>query len=65
MARAALIEIDGKRYPWRDILELRRQQLKDHRREPTPTLFPLHHDVRPPLTRHAEDRYRQPGLFDG
>jgi antirestriction protein ArdC len=27
MARAAFIEIDGKRYLWRDILELRKQQL--------------------------------------
>jgi hypothetical protein len=35
MARAAFIEIDGKRYLWRDILELRKQQLKDRRRDRT------------------------------
>ncbi len=63
MARAAFIEIDGKRYLWRDILELRKQQLKEPRREPPP-LFALKHDMRPALTRRADDRYREPGLFD-
>lgn len=60
----SVIEIDGKPHLWRDILEVRRRQLEQRRRAVQPTLFPVQHDVRPTLSRHAADRYREPGLFD-
>ena len=58
------IEIDGKRYVWRDILEKRREQLK-RSRPPQPVLFELKEDARPPAERTAAGRYLEPTLFDG
>lgn len=58
------IEIDGKRYAWRDLLALRRAQAK-REQEPQPTLFELKIDVRPPTERTADRRYAEPSLFDG
>jgi len=54
--------IDGKRYLWRDILILRRQQRQPA--TPQPTLFELKEDVRPPTERTAAGRYLEPTLFD-
>lgn len=62
MARPRLIEIDGKRYLWRDILALRRAQTAT--KEPMPTLFPVVVDARPKAARTAAERYRQPSLLD-
>jgi hypothetical protein len=62
MAAPRFIEIDGKRYLWRDLVALRRAQA----RKPAaaqPTLFALQEDRRPPASRKAADRYREPGLF--
>ena len=39
------IDIDGKRYLWRDLLKLRREQRKEAPRQPTP--FELKDDTRP------------------
>lgn len=58
------IEIDGKRYAWRDIIALHREQAK-RERQPQPTLFELREDARPPSARTAAGRYREPTLFDG
>ena len=57
------IEIDGRRYLWRDILMLRRQQ-RGQAQAPQPTLFELKDDVRPPSERTAAGRYAEPTLFD-
>lgn len=57
------IIIDGKRYAWRDILALRREQRQSPL--PQPTLFELKDDVRPPAQRSAAGRYAEPSLFDG
>jgi hypothetical protein len=54
--------IDGKRYLWRDILILRRQQRQPA--TPQPTLFELKEDARPPTERTAAGRYLEPTLFD-
>ena len=59
------VEIDGKRYPWRDILALRREQAQRERRVEQPTLFELKTDVRPAAARTADRRYAEPSLFDG
>ena len=64
MARVAFIEVDGKRYRWRDILELRKQQLKERRRAEQPALFELIEDSRAPSQRSAAGRYSEPMLFD-
>ena len=54
--------LDGKRYAWRDILELRRAQ----RREAAPAqlvLFELKYDARHSAERSAAGRYLEPSLF--
>ncbi|HVB80427.1 MAG TPA: hypothetical protein VNE82_10860 [Candidatus Binataceae bacterium] len=57
------IEIDGKRYAWRDILALRREQ-RQRGRVSQPTLFELKEDAQPPAQRSAAGRYAEPTLFD-
>jgi hypothetical protein len=57
------VEIDGKRYAWRDILQKRREQLQQSR-QPQPTLFEMREDARPPSARTAAGRYLEPTLFD-
>jgi hypothetical protein len=63
MARLQFIEIDGKRYLWREVLELRREQKKAHARAQQPALFELKEDCRPVAERSAAGRYREPSLF--
>lgn len=62
-AAMRFIEIDGKRYAWRDILQKRREQLQQSR-QPQPILFELKEDARPPSARSAASRYLEPTLFD-
>jgi hypothetical protein len=67
MTRVPFIVIDGKRYRWKDILELRRAQLAaaDAAQARQPALFSvLYDDRRPPAERTASGRYLQPGLFE-
>ena len=63
MTRLKYIDIDGKRYLWREVLELRREQKKAHARAQQPTLFELKDDRRPLADRTAAGRYREPSLF--
>lgn len=63
MASLRFIEIDGKRYLWRDILRMRREQKRAHARAIQPELFELHEDRRPPAERTAAGRYAEPLLF--
>jgi hypothetical protein len=58
------VVIEGKRYLWRDVLALRRQQLAGVREEIQPALFPLVEDARPKAARTAAGRYSEPLLFD-
>jgi hypothetical protein len=55
------IEIDGRRYAWRELVALRRIQATP--RIEQPTLFELREDCRPPGERNADERYREPSLF--
>jgi len=55
------IEIDGKRYAWRDLLKLRREQRKAAR-QAQPALFELKDDKRP--ASQAQSRFREPTLFE-
>lgn len=57
------IEIEGKRYSWRDILAMRREQ-KKATRQPQPTLFELKDDARPQSQTTVEGRYQEPTLFE-
>jgi hypothetical protein len=61
MALPRFIEIDGRRYLWRDLVALRRAQATPA--EQQPTLFTLHEDHRPAGERNAAERYREPSLF--
>jgi hypothetical protein len=63
MSAHRFIEIDGKRYLWRDLLELRREQRKAHALAQQPLLFPVKEDHRPISERTAAGRYREPSLF--
>jgi hypothetical protein len=56
------VEIDGKRYLWRDILKLRQEQ-RMQSREKQLTLFELKDDRRPATQTSASGRYEQPTLF--
>jgi hypothetical protein len=63
MAAPRFIVIDGKRHLWRDILNLRKEQVRAAAKARQPTLFPLIEDARPPSERTAVGRYREPTLF--
>ena len=63
MSAFRFIEIDGRRYLWRDILQMRREQPRARVRSEQPFLFPLRDDYRPPAERTAAGRYREPSLF--
>ena len=63
MTGPKFIEIDGRRYLWRDILELRQQQRRAAAKAQQPALFELHDDCRPATERTAADRYLEPSLF--
>ena len=58
----AFIVIDGKRYAWRDLLKLRREQRKAARQTQL-TLFELKDDRRPATQRTVDGRYTEPMLF--
>jgi hypothetical protein len=63
MSPPKFIELDGKRYLWREVLQLRREQLKAFARAEQPALFELRVDRRPEQQRTAAGRYREPSLF--
>jgi hypothetical protein len=58
------IEIDGKRYAWKDIVRLRREQIEAQRTVQQPTLFKLRDDCRPASQQTAAGRYKEPTLFE-
>jgi len=55
------IDIDGRRYLWRDLVALRQAQALP--RAEQPSLFELHEDHRPLGERNATERYCEPSLF--
>jgi hypothetical protein len=63
MRAPPFIDIDGKRYLWRDIVKLRQQQREAARRAEQPPLFELRDDSRPQAERTAAGRYLEPSLF--
>lgn len=63
MAGPRFIEIDGKRYLWRDVLRLRKEQ-RQAARAAQPALFPLLEDRRPSSQMTASGRFEGPTLFE-
>lgn len=63
MSAHRYIEIDGRRYLWRDLVQLRREQKKAHARAQQPAFFELKEDRRPISDRTATGRYQEPSLF--
>jgi len=66
MSRPATIIIEGRAYRWRDILELRRQQIAAWKaaRPDQPALFALVEDCRPEPDRTAAGRFLEPSLLE-
>jgi hypothetical protein len=58
------IEIDGKRYAWKDIVRLRREQTAGAHQKQEATLFDLRYDCRPASQQTAAGRYKEPTLFE-
>ena len=65
MSFPKFIDIDGKRFLWRDIVKLRREQCRAaaEAQPVQPQLFALHEDFRPANERNAANRYLEPSLF--
>ena len=63
MSKGKFIEIDGRRYLWRDILRLRKEQVRAAANAKQPALFELIDDSRPRAERTAAGRYNEPSLF--
>ncbi len=61
MPHARFIELDGRRYLWRDLVQLRRTQAQ--KAPPQPVLFALREDHKPAGERSAAERYREPSLL--
>ena len=55
------VDINGRRYQWRDLVALRQAQAVPKAQQPT--LFELREDHRPAGERNAAERYREPNLF--
>jgi hypothetical protein len=63
MPATKFIDIDGKRFVWRELLQRRREQLAAAVRVEQPALFELKEDCRPASERTAAGRYSEPSLF--
>ena len=64
MSRLRFVEIEGRRYPWREIVALYRDQAAKAMRPDQPTLLDdLKMDFKPAGERTAAEQYREPGLF--
>ena len=65
MTAPKFIDIDGKRYLWRDIVKLRQEQCRAAAEAAPvqPPLFALREDFRPITERTAAIRYLEPSLF--
>ena len=62
MPAPRFIDIDGKRFIWRELLQRRREQVAAAKVE-QPVLFEMKEDGRPMPERTATGRYAEPGLF--
>jgi hypothetical protein len=63
MSHRSFIEIDGRRFVWRKLVEQRREQLRTAAKAVQPALFELRDDSRRACERTAARRYLEPSLF--
>ena len=63
MPALKFIDIDGKRFLWREALLQRRREQVAAARVEQPALFELIEDFSPPFERTAAGRYSEPSLF--
>jgi hypothetical protein len=63
MPAPKFIDIDGKRFLWRELLQRRRAQAAAAARVEQPALFELKEDCRPTPERTAAGRYNEASLF--
>jgi hypothetical protein len=59
-----VIFIDGKAWPWTELLKLRREQQKARRQAQPPLFNDLYDDSRPVSQKTADSRYQNPMLFE-
>jgi hypothetical protein len=64
MPTSKSIDIDRKRFVWRELLQRCREQLAATAKVEQPALFELKEDCRPLPERTAAGRYSEPSLFD-
>lgn len=64
MENPRFIEIDGKRYLWRELVARGKAQMKALPPTSQPFLFDVRDDCRPATQRSAAGRYQQPTLFE-
>ena len=60
MTAPRFMDIDGKRYLWRELVERGKAQVKKAAIPEQPTLFDEHEDRRPPGERSAAETYDRP-----
>jgi hypothetical protein len=63
MPAPKFIDIDGKRFVWRELLQRRREQVAAAAKFEQPVLFELKKDCRPTPERTAAGPYGEPSLF--
>jgi hypothetical protein len=63
MSAPKFIEIEGKRFLWRDLVKLRQEQRRAAAEARQLALFALRDDCRPATERTAAGRYLEPLLF--
>jgi hypothetical protein len=63
MSAPRFIEIEGKRFLWRDLVKLRQEQRRAAAEARQLALFELREDCRPASERSATRRYLEPSLF--
>jgi len=64
MPAPKFIEIEGKRFVWRDLLQRRREQVAAAAKVEQLVLFEMKEDSRPASERTAAGRYSEPSLFN-
>jgi hypothetical protein len=63
MLAPKFIDIDCKRFVWRELLQRRREQVAAAARAEQPALFELKKDCHPVPERTTAGRYSEPSLF--
>jgi hypothetical protein len=63
MPAPKFIDVDGKRFLWRELVQRRREQVAAAARVEQPVLFEMKEDSRPASERTAAGRYTEPSLF--